>query len=133
MLVTEAGLYISQDKPSIGASPDGIIVCDCCGTGALEIKCPFCIKEELTDTPPPGLCMERDENGVWKLKQEHACFYQVQVHLNVCQLEYGDFVLWTENGLAIERITRDTTFYEQNTDSVKHFFVYGILPEIVGK
>ena len=51
----------------------------------------------------------------------------------MCQLEYGDFVLWTENGLAIERITRDTTFYEQNADSVKHFFVYGILPEIVGK
>ena len=51
----------------------------------------------------------------------------------MCQLEYGDFVLWVENGLAVERITRDTTFYEQNADSVKHFFVYGILPDIVGK
>ena len=41
-----------------------------------------------------------DDNGEWKLMREHAYYYQVQVQLNVCKLEYGDFVLWTENGLA---------------------------------
>ena len=50
-------------------------------------------------------------------RREHAYYYQLQVQLNVCQLEYGDFVLWAENGLAVERITRDTKFYEQNADS----------------
>ena len=28
---------------------------------------------------------------------------------------------------------RDTTFYECIVDNVKHIFVYGILPEVVGK
>jgi hypothetical protein len=25
----------------MGVTPDGIISCDCCGKGALDIKCPF--------------------------------------------------------------------------------------------
>ena len=55
------------------------------------------------------------------------------IQLNVCKLEYGDFVLWTENGLAIERIICDTAFYEHVVTSVQHLFTYGILPEVVGK
>ena len=39
--LTKAGLYISKEKPFLGACPDGIISCSCCGKGALEIKCPF--------------------------------------------------------------------------------------------
>ena len=29
--ITETGLHISADYPHLGASPDGIIDCDCCG------------------------------------------------------------------------------------------------------
>ena len=37
---TAAGLHINPDFPHLGASPDGIIECDCCGEGLIEIKCP---------------------------------------------------------------------------------------------
>lgn len=36
-----SGFAINSQHPFLGATPDGIISCDCCGKGALEIKCPF--------------------------------------------------------------------------------------------
>ena len=39
----------------------------------------------------------------------------------------------TENEFVIERIAADNQFISSVMDSVQHFFVYGILPEIVGK
>ena len=38
--ITKTGLHISADYPHLGASPYGIIDCDCCGKGLVEIKCP---------------------------------------------------------------------------------------------
>ena len=38
--ITKTGLHINADYPHLGASPDGIIDCDCCGKGLVEIKCP---------------------------------------------------------------------------------------------
>ena len=48
-------------------------------------------------------------------------YYQVQTQLNVCNLPYCDFVVWTEGGSAVERITVDSTFYETVMEDVKHF------------
>lgn len=43
--VINSGLIINPCFPFIGASPDDIIHCDCCGTGVLEIKCPYSITQ----------------------------------------------------------------------------------------
>ena len=42
----ESGFYIYQSKPFLGASPDGIVSCSCCGRGILEIKWSFKNKEK---------------------------------------------------------------------------------------
>ena len=39
--ISPSGLVINPLYPHLGASPDGIICCDCCGKGVLEIKCPY--------------------------------------------------------------------------------------------
>ncbi len=36
--VEDSGLFLSVEYPFIGASPDGLVTCDCCGDGILEIK-----------------------------------------------------------------------------------------------
>ena len=36
--VMECGFHISTDFPFIGASPDGLVPCKCCGDGICEIK-----------------------------------------------------------------------------------------------
>lgn len=47
MAIRDAGLFISQERPYIGASPDAIVMCDCYGQGVVEVKCPYCFKESL--------------------------------------------------------------------------------------
>jgi len=36
--VTDSGLFLSTEHPYMGASPDGMVNCKCCGAGACEIK-----------------------------------------------------------------------------------------------
>ena len=46
--VTECGLVIDPMFPFLGAIPDGLVTCGCCGNGSLEIKCHFsCRKKRI--------------------------------------------------------------------------------------
>ena len=133
--VQESGFYISYERPYIGASPDGIVVCDCCTEKVLlEVKCPICVKPNLTAQEKTGFCMEKAQGAEnWTLCRDHAYFYQVQAQMEVCNVQYTDFVVWTEKEVLMERISHDKGFFETQMPNVNHFFVYGILPELIGK
>ena len=133
--VQESGFYISYERPYIGASPDGIVMCDCCTEKVLlEVKCPICVKPNLTAQEKTGFCMKKAQGAEnWTLCRDHAYFYQVQAHMEVCNVQYTDFVVWTEKEVLIERISRDKGYFETQMPNVNHFFVYGILPELIGK
>ena len=51
-----SGLVLSPTYPHLGASPDGIVQCDCCGKGTIEIKCPFS-KRKVDPCCDPPKCM----------------------------------------------------------------------------
>lgn len=36
--VADSGLLINPKWPHLGASPDGVVLCDCCGEGLCEVK-----------------------------------------------------------------------------------------------
>ena len=36
--VSPSGLFISEEHPHFGASPDGMVNCSCCGPGICEVK-----------------------------------------------------------------------------------------------
>lgn len=42
--IHNAGFFISKKVGYVGATPDGIINCECCGKGCIEIKCPYCLR-----------------------------------------------------------------------------------------
>ena len=65
----DAGLFIDHVDPFLGASPDGMVQCNCCGKGVLEIKCPYCYKD-LPEHDDSSFCMV-NQKGVWSLKQDH--------------------------------------------------------------
>ena len=130
--VEEAGLFLSYNHPYIGAIPDGMISCKCCGKGTLELKCPYCVRDTFIEAGPVSFYMKQHD-GSWELSREHAYYYQVQVQMNVCEVEYGDFVVWTTHELVMERIKRDEEFYQAGVQKVEQFFCYSILPEIIGK
>ena len=43
----QSGLVVSATHPFISTSPDGLVECDCCGQGVLEIKCPYCFIQRI--------------------------------------------------------------------------------------
>ena len=39
-----SGLHVNPSFPHLGATPDGMVSCECCGKGLIEIKCHLVIK-----------------------------------------------------------------------------------------
>ena len=124
-------MFINPSYPTLGASPDGIISCDCCGIGTLEIKCPYCSRNSTPTDNDNLKCLEH--NGeILKLKEDNAYFFQVQAQLHICNLEFGDFVVWTPKGIHIERIY-PCDFFESTVNKVEEFYKQAVMPELLGK
>ncbi|XP_061580348.1 inhibitor of growth protein 1-like isoform X1 [Cololabis saira] len=124
------GFFINPSVPFSGASPDGLVSCDCCGVSVIEVKCPFCVKNDMVDCVS---YLEKDDDGKLKLNRKHQYFYQVQTQLGVCKLESAYFVVWTEKDLHVELITFDEEFWDTICKKSKRIFDTAIMPELVGK
>ena len=112
--LTKSGLCVFKDldKPYIGASPDGIMACSCCGTTALEIKCPYsiwdlCVSEAWEQT---DFLEQRD--GVIQLKRSHKYFFQVTGVMAAKSLSKLYFVVCTTKELHVELIHFDDSFWD---------------------
>ena len=134
--VKESGLFLSCKYPHIGASPDGLVTCKCCGKGLLEVKCPFnCRYSSIADVAEhPKFCLKRlPESDSLELKRDHAYFYQVQTQLAVCEAAYCDFVIWNDTSLFTQRLEPDEPFIDEAIEAVTTFYKVGVMPELVGK
>ena len=56
------------------ASPDGVVSCECCGSGMVEIKCPYSCKDKsfLEPTSESTFFLDRNDGDVITLKTNHA-------------------------------------------------------------
>ena len=124
---TLSGLCVNPKYPHLGATPDGIVKCDCCGNGLIEIKCPYKHKESHPHSVVDNkFCLEHVD-GLVRLKKTHEYYYQIQGQLAICEMVYCDFVCWTPHGIHIERILPDTLF-ETVKPALDTFFVRVLLP-----
>ncbi|XP_077516907.1 uncharacterized protein LOC144127829 [Amblyomma americanum] len=127
---SKSGLHLSTRYPFVGATPDGLVCCACCGKGVVELKCPFSLREvDVTEMATAGSCLET-VNGVVQLRRQHGYFYQVQTQMAVCDVQWCDFVVWTPNLLHVERIQKDRHFCEEILAAGRKFFIHAILPEL---
>ncbi len=113
---TAREVYFHPQFSHLGATPDGIISCQCCG-GVLEIKCPYCSRDDLlTDATSvrKDFCLQLTEDGDLWLSKTHTYYYQVQTQVYVCNKDFPDFVVWTQNDVHIERLLPDDEFLERN-------------------
>ena len=89
----------------------------CCGHGVIEIKCPYCIKDE---DPGTASCLL---NG--KLSEKHAYFYQVQTQLFTSSAGYADFIIATFNAqqasIFVEQILPNKQFIEECVQNLNIF------------
>ena len=97
--------YVSLDYPFIGASPDGIIHCECHGPRLIEVKCPFTHRGLSIEnySKQKNTCLELKENSV-KLKKNHSYFYQVQCQMGVPGVCLCEFYVYTAVDSHIELI-----------------------------
>lgn len=133
--VVQSGLIVSNNFPHIGASPDGIWSCDCCGTCTLEIKCPYKGKDKgiIAYSNERGCSIEQLNDGSFFLKKDHEYYYQVQMQLFVSGFELAHFVVWTNLGLEIIHVPADHDFWSLNYPKTVTFFKKVILPELIGQ
>ena len=105
--INKSGLIIDPIYPFMGASPDGLVCCTCCGRGVLEVKCPFSCKDKefhSVTVENSKFFLYNDDDGTLKLKRNQAYFYQVQMQIKFSQTQYCDFVVWKKDDLFVEHI-----------------------------
>ena len=88
------------------------MACSCCGTTALEIKCPYsiwdlCFSEAWEQT---DFLEQRD--GVIQLKRSHKYFFQVTGVMAAKSLSKFYFVVCTTKELHVELIHFDDSFWD---------------------
>ena len=131
-MVQAAGLFINPLYPHLGASPDGLVSCLCCGAGVIEIKCPYSLRnsDPSTAAETSHFYLEHGAEGIM-LSRNHAYYLQVQGHLVICDKLYCDFICWTTQGIHIERIKRDIALWQEIQPKLDCFFVGVLLPNII--
>ena len=136
--LTENGLFINPKWPFIGASPDGIIECDCCGKGTVEIKCPYSHRAESIEKAAMSdkqFCLIQQGDSL-HLDYSHAYYYQIQAQLFVCDVQHCDFCVFTcpegKTNIHVERIRKDEEFWEECAKKYEDFFTTYLLPEVLG-
>jgi len=96
--VRESGILIPNFDPEIGGSIDGF-TSDSNGPGLIEIKCPQKMYDlTKSDKNPVGMPMYH--------------YDQVQFYLEVTELPWCDFVVYTEKLKAVKRVLRNKKYWD---------------------
>ena len=63
--IKDTGFVINPEFPHLGASPDGVVSCDCCGKFCLETKCPYFKRDQTFNScvNDPKFFCERLKTG----------------------------------------------------------------------
>ncbi|XDV14340.1 hypothetical protein PO909_014611 [Leuciscus waleckii] len=87
-----------------GASCDGYVMCDCCGPGVVEAKCPFNWGQDMGSSLDQWLNDLRGHlQSATVLKNNHPYFTQAQMEMFVTKSSYCDFITWTPQLCVIFR------------------------------
>ena len=121
----KCGLVVIQDAPFLGATPDGKVIeaCNDDKYGLVEIKCPH-TKFHVTPLEAcsdASFCCE-EVNGMPKLKQHHEYYYQVQGQMGATKAKWCDFVVYTNIGMSIERVSFNGQFWETVKTKLKEYY-----------
>lgn len=134
IVFNECGLFVDKNYPYLGASPDLLVSCDCCGLGVVEVKCPLVTKCStcvgICTCKVPDYLVFNEETCTYSLKKNHQYYAQVQGQLAISGRQYCDFFVYTCNGTLRIRLHFDEEYYTAIFNSLTYFFKHYIVPEI---
>ncbi|KAK3926644.1 hypothetical protein KUF71_014980, partial [Frankliniella fusca] len=130
--IEECGLFVDEEMPFLGASPDGLIGND----SIVDIKRPFTAYESqstlqaIENKQIPYL--EIKSEGNVKLKEDSAHYYQIQGQLHITKRHKCLFVVFTKHWKHVEEIERDDGFWNVHMrNQLERFYEEALVPEIV--
>ncbi|XP_064479311.1 uncharacterized protein LOC135392531 [Ornithodoros turicata] len=125
--VQKCGLFVDLEYGFLAASPDGIVQ----DTGIAEVKCPAS-KKDLAPEAAAKAQNPRKFQEQFALHQGHDYYYQIQGQFHITKREFCDSIVYTEQGIHIERIMRDDDFWAKKMEPfLLPFYTDCMLPEIV--
>lgn len=126
MQIRDLGLCVLQDKPFIGASPDGVVSCACCsGDRLILVKCPTSMENFEQSQVRRG-------SDPKQLKETSLYFTQVQVQMGITGVAAADvFVYDTEMKTLTLNVPFSKEYFEGVVERAKFFFLSYVLPHIV--
>ena len=119
--VKPSGLFLLPEMAYIAASPDGLVKCDCCGQGLLEIKCPHSVSD-TTPNPSNLNYLKVDDNGKVHLSKSHPYYSQIQHQMGVTGKPWCDFFVYSRHGFHLERLCLDTERWNTLREAADYFF-----------
>ena len=99
--VNPTGLFIHRKYVFLGASPDGIAIFPSGERALLEVKCPLTAKgRTMTEwmARQKYICLEKKGESEIKLKKTHDYYYQIQMQLECCDVDFVYFVVFLGGG-----------------------------------
>ena len=136
LVTRKCGFIVHPTMGWLGASPDAFVTDPSVDLpdGIAEFKCPLTKK----DLSPSEACKDPNffctmVDNTLHLKCSHAYYHQVQLQLFVGMDMYNwcDFCVYTQKGLALERIWLDTEWCNHHIPELESYFDAYMLPEIV--
>ncbi|KAF0747565.1 YqaJ domain-containing protein, partial [Aphis craccivora] len=131
--VRPCGLFVDEQYPFLGASPDGLVDDD----KIIEVKCtPSIGQKTLEDAAIDKklqFCLELTETGQLKLKENYKYYWQIQGQLNITKKIECIFILFSMgNNLYVQNINRDEYLWTNKMlPKLINFYMDCMLPEIV--
>ena len=133
--LVSCGLFRHSKYPFLGATPDGLLNCDCCTGYVVEVKCPYKCRNadilELIETDKQ-FCLTRIDSNFF-LKKNHPYFYQIQLQMFLTNRRKCIFAVWSPRLMITEIIDVDIEFLKEKLSVAESFFKYAVLPELTAK
>ena len=123
------GLVLYNLRPFIGASPDGLLSCDCCQNAIKEIKCPYRLKDAGIDSWSILEYFDPLQN----LKKSHTYFNQINLTQGILRRQVAYFVVYAKNEIIVKRIDFDKEFFDHQILNISQYYEKFYLPEVLGK
>ena len=97
MKYSTGGLHVNPKNPFLGASADGLIHCEICGTGLVEVKCPYGHKESQWRNMTPTECAQ-DISFCCELSEIKSQLHVSSTGSASYELIWVDFLVWAKKG-----------------------------------
>lgn len=117
----ECGLFLCSQHPYLGASPDGLLTCNCCQPTLLEVKCPTA---DLTSLP--YLDSSR------QLREKSSYYGQIQGQMAITKIERSYFFVYKNNSEHhLQVVTMNKEFVEKMINNLQYFFTVHMVPAML--